>query len=292
MEIKEYQNYHEQKEHHQGKFPYNTYLCSIPLDFTEVPLHWHEEMELIYIKKGKGTIIVDFQEQLVEEGDFVVVLPGQLHEICQWENESMEYENIIFLAKMLYGIQEEVITEKYLRPILHRKWKVPSFFHKGEVGYDHIKGLLDRSDEIGKQLGDGYELLLKSLLYELFFQLYLCGSYFGKRKEKETNQALKKILKYVEQHYQEPIKIEDMAELVGFSESHFMRYMKQKMGQSFVEYLNDYRLTMASRMLLTSDTSVLSVATECGYSNLSYFNRLFKRKYHMTPREYRKGTDL
>ena len=62
MNILEYENYHEAKTHVELTFPYNTYLCSIPLDFSGVPLHWHDDMELIYIKKGCGHISVDFKE--------------------------------------------------------------------------------------------------------------------------------------------------------------------------------------------------------------------------------------
>ena len=54
MNINEYQNYHETKAHTSAEFPYNTYLCSIPLDFPGVPLHWHDEMELVVIKKGQA----------------------------------------------------------------------------------------------------------------------------------------------------------------------------------------------------------------------------------------------
>ena len=76
--------------------PYNTYLCSIPLDFPRVPLHWHDELELIYIKKGMGRITVDFREYKVKGPTLVLILPGQLHSIDQLEDAFMEYENIIF----------------------------------------------------------------------------------------------------------------------------------------------------------------------------------------------------
>ena len=59
MNLSEYQNYHETKSHTAEEFPYTTYLCSIPLDFTHVPPHWHMEIELIVIKKGRGTVTVD-----------------------------------------------------------------------------------------------------------------------------------------------------------------------------------------------------------------------------------------
>ena len=66
-----------------------------------------------------------------------------------------------------------------------------------------------------------------------------------------------------------------------------MRFFKQTMGMPFTAYLNDYRLTLAAKSLLETHNAVLEIASECGFENLSYFNRMFKKKYGMTPREYR-----
>ena len=85
------------------------------------------------------------------------------------------------------------------------------------------------------------------------------------------------------------ITIADISGEIGLSESHFMKYFKKTMGTSFIDYLNDYRLTKASRLLVTSENSVLEIAIETGFENLSYFIRLFKKKYSMTPNQYRKS---
>ena len=79
MQIPEYENYHETKSHSTPDFPYNAYICSIPLDFEKVPLHWHDEVEIIYIKKGRGRVTLDFTSLYVEAGDIIIVSPGQLH---------------------------------------------------------------------------------------------------------------------------------------------------------------------------------------------------------------------
>ena len=80
----------------------------------------------------------------------------------------------------------------------------------------------------------------------------------------------------------------DVAAACGFSESHFMRYFRKTMGASFVEYLKDYRLTMAARLLTTSDSTVLDVASAVGFDSLSWFNRAFKARYKMTPNQFRR----
>ena len=102
-------------------------------------------------------------------------------------------------------------------------------------------------------------------------------------------EKLKILLKYVEEHYAEPITVEKMARIAFYSKSHFMKFFKTHMETGFMEYLNDYRLTMAARLLLTTEDSILEVAAQSGFNNLSYFNRLFKRKYAQTPGQYRKA---
>ena len=101
--------YHEIKEHGKREFPFNIYPCSIPVDFSHVALHWHEEMEIIAVKKGKGRITVDTVSYPVEEGDILAVFPGQLHAISCGNGERMEYENIIFRLSMLMGIMETAV---------------------------------------------------------------------------------------------------------------------------------------------------------------------------------------
>ena len=128
MNILEYENYHEDKTHVELTFPYNTYLCSIPLDFSGVPLHWHDDMELIYIKKGCGHISVDFKEYHVTAPSLVLILPGQLHSIDQYMDESMEYENIIFSLSMLLPGKYDYTKEDFLTPLLTGRFTVPTVF--------------------------------------------------------------------------------------------------------------------------------------------------------------------
>ncbi len=288
MDIKEYENYHERKEHSRQTFPYNTYLCSMPLDFSEVPMHWHDEMEIIYIKKGRGMVSVEFDEGIVSGGEFVVVLPGQLHGIRSVPGESVEYENILFRPEILYGKKDDGLRQDFFNPLFQMKIVIPAFYGEEVPGYREIKEVLDGCDSICKEPVEGYELLLKSRLYLLIYHLCQTSGQRGRVKNSRPHEEMKLVLKYVELHYMEKITIADMAEVSGFSASHFMKYFKQNMGQSFIDYLNDYRLTMASRMLVASEASVLSIAQEVGIDNMSYFNRVFKRKFGMTPRDFRK----
>lgn len=292
MNILEYENYQEKKSHGSPLFPYNTYPCSIPLDFSHVPLHWHDELELIYIKKGTVTITVDFNPHTACAGTIALILPGQLHGIEQYGQELTEYENIIFHPNLLVSGKTDASSTDYLIPLLSGRISVPLLYTPDSPCYREIAACVDANDEICRTNPPGYELFIKSQLYMLFYILInRCRLMEPPKKDHRSLEKMKLILKYIENHYMDKITIADMAEEVSLSQSHFMKYFKNTMGTSFIDYLNEYRLTMASRLLVSSESSILDIASEVGFENLSYFNRIFKKRYEMTPREYRRRSE-
>ena len=121
MELEEYTQYQETKLHEKPGFAYETYLCTIPLDFDRVNLHWHDQMEVIYIKKGRGTVSVNLESYPVDAGCIVPVLPGELHAIDGVPDGPMEYENIIF------SLSSMDIVEFCQTLHLMRRWKLQKF---------------------------------------------------------------------------------------------------------------------------------------------------------------------
>ncbi len=290
MNILEYENYQEKKPQGDIAFPYITYPCTIPLDFKSVPLHWHEEMEIIYIKKGEGIVSIDLKNYDVSAGTLLFIIPGQLHSIEQKEDHRMEYENIIFDLGILMGQSIDPSSREYFKPLLDGKLTIPSIIEKNHPLYGAISACIDGCDNICQSYPVAYELAIKAQLFLLFHILFSrCTEKVTRHTNERSLEKMKLVLKYIENHYMEKISIEDIANEVALSQSHFMKFFKHTMGTSFIDYLNDYRLTMASRMLLGSEDAILNIAGECGYENLSYFNRMFKKHFGMTPREYRKN---
>jgi AraC-like DNA-binding protein len=291
MNILEYENYEEKKTHGESNFPYVTYVCSIPIDFTCVPNHWHNEFEIIYVKRGKGLISIDLDYYEVKAHDIILILPGQLHTIEQEGINVMEYENMIFSMDLLISKMDDACNTNFFMPMTKRLIQIPSILNADNCDYyDRLAECLNNIDEICKTFPKAYEFTIKSNLFQFF------GILFNKipkvslptMKKRKSLDKLKVIIKYVENNYANPITIEEIAALCNFSQSHFMKFFKSNMDVSFIEYLNNYRLTIASRLLISSSSSILAVAMESGFDNLSYFNRLFKKRYDMTPSEFRK----
>lgn len=287
MNTLEYENLYERKSHVSPQFPYNTYLCSIPLDFTLVPAHWHNDVELIVIKKGTGTISVDMEPQTVSAGDIILVRPGQIHSISQHDNDAMEYENILFRPDLLYSQNTDLRTLEYFDLYFNPEYDLPWHIDHSNSSHKELAECINAIDTLCSERPRYYELSVKAYLFQFFYLLFSGQKTPVYSTGRKSLDKVKQMIAYIEEHYMEPITVQSAADYMGFSNSHFMKFFKQNMHTTFTSYLNHYRLTIAGRLLLTTDDNILVISEKTGFNNLSYFNRLFKQYFHMTPREYR-----
>ena len=275
----------ETKQHGAVRFPFNLYPCTIPGDFPQVALHWQESMELVFVKRGAGLVQVGAVTYPAYRGDIFLFAPGTLHALRQAEGQRMEYENIIFELELLGGA-DDLCAERYLLPLQSGRMALQPRIIPGEAGYPQAAACLQEAEEANKVKTAGYELAIKGAL--LRFLSILIGQHGTPLPADTTDtRRLKTVLQLIEAEYATPLRIEDAAEACGCSQSHFMRWFKKMTGQGFTAYLNDHRLNLAAELLRITDATVLDIAGRVGFDNLSYFNRLFKRRYGMTPREYR-----
>ena len=133
----------------------------------------------------------------------------------------------------------------------------------------------------------GYELLIKGALLR-FLALLLAQGKQQLPTETADTRRLKTVLQWLSAQYAEDLHVADAAAVCSFSASHFMRWFRQMTGQSFIAFLKEYRLNAAAEALHTTEETVLTIASRCGFENLSYFNRAFKAHFGLTPREHRK----
>lgn len=276
----------ETKHHGEVRFPFNIYPCTIPGDFRQVAVHWQDSMELVYIKRGSGLVQTGAQVCTAQSGDIFVLTPGTLHAIRQTESCTMEYENIIFDVELLGGT-EDLCAEKYLLPLQSGRLALPEHITPDEVWYPQTAACLKEAEEANRCKQFGYELCIKGALLR-FLALLIAQSKALPPAEKASTQRLRAVLQWISAHYSEPVCVADAAALCQCSPNHFMRWFRQMTGQTFIIFLREYRLNAAAEALRTTEDTILSISEQCGFENLSYFNREFKAHFGMTPREYRK----
>ena len=276
----------ETKHHGEVRFPFNICPCTIPGDFRQVAVHWQDSMELVYIKRGSGLVQTGAQVCTAQSGDIFVLTPGTLHAIRQAESCTMEYENIIFDVELLGGA-EDLCAEKYLLPLQSGRLALPEHITPDEAWYPQAADCLKEAEEANRCKQFGYELCIKGALLR-FLALLIAQSKALPPAEKASTQRLRAVLQWISAHYSEPVCVADAAALCQCSPNHFMRWFRQMTGQTFIIFLREYRLNAAAEALRTTEDTILSISEQCGFENLSYFNREFKAHFGMTPREYRK----
>ena len=278
----------EKKRHGDILFPFNIYPCTIPGDFPSVALHWHRNMEVIFVKKGRMYAQIGMQSAEVSRGDICILPPGALHGLRAMEGERAEYENIIFDPELLGSGAADICAMQYLVPLAAGQLLQSMLLRPGEAGYEAVSASLVRAEQLSEARPAGFEMGVKAELLGLVFQL-MQMQLQQPNPELPGTARLKKALGYIQSEYARPITVEEMANVCGCSASHFMRWFRSMTGERFVSYLNEYRLAEAAQRLRGSEEKILTIAQDVGFESLSNFNHQFKLRYNMTPREYRQG---
>lgn len=271
--------------------PFSYYDCKMPDNLPDCLLHWHEEAEINLIRKGDASYQIDQQTYIGEAGDLFFIAPNTLHAVHRILDHTMESDTLVFHFRMLGYDSLDQCTLSFLRPLFCGAAVPLAKISPDHPAYPLLLSCIDQLFSCVKKQESYFELELKELLYHFLFLLYRCGCI---THTKNTPSALthtdkiKHSLQYIQEHYRDPITVEQMAQLCHFSKSHFMTFFKHAVGMSCMNYIIQLRLRAALGYLKTTDMAISDIALECGFNNLSNFNRLFKEHFQCSPKEYRK----
>jgi len=256
-------------------------------EFSVIRANKHYELNLI--TSGRGKRIVGNNISTFENSDLILLGPDlpHRHEISEPErNNSPEclvlYISEILVKNDLIQIPElksiQGLFSRALSGIAFKGFDVNTIFHQIELLIDlqGIESFISLINLLKTLAGiEEYEIL--SLTPELPVSLY-----------KDLDQ-IKKVYDYVLRNIQENITLETAAELLHMAPGSFCRFFKKRTGKSFIQYLKDVRISVASRMLSQTEKPISQICLESGYNNLANFNFYFKKIMKMTPSEYRKN---
>lgn len=258
-----------------------------------MPKHSHDFIEINYVKEGHGYHYIEDDVIPVKKGDLFILPIGTSH---VFRPSSYELSNTLIVINCVF--LPEAVSEQLtflpqntnLHHCLHEpsKLKKPWFYYE-----DRSSKLLDLFDTLlveRKLRGPGYEALLTSLLVQLL--VYLYRTELPEDYEQRTPNKIKEIIQFMKANYAEKITVQSAADLVYLSPSHVQRLFREATGRTFTQYLQNIRIEKSCELLQNTMMSVQEVANQVGYQDLKFFHALFRKKTGLTPREYRKRSQM
>ena len=268
------------------EFPYEFHHIDSEHPRYVMSYHWHVEFEVIRILKGAFLVTLDEKTFRADAGDVIFIHGGVLHSGIP--EDGCVYQCIVFdLNSLLRGFT--VITP-YLQKIFQRE--VIVFHHFSSLQQDAVAAVNDIFDAF-RDRESGYEMVVIGQFYH-FFGIVLGKHYYlesitRKRRDYRRVVQLKQVIEYIEKNYAKQITLADLAGAVSMSPRYFCRFFSEMTHQSPMDYLNRQRIEQACFQLAAADESITEVAYKCGFNDLSYFIRTFRKYKGVTPGKYKRG---
>lgn len=282
----------EKRKHGHAMLPLETYKLTFEKGLAKIYLHWHAEMEFIYIVAGSGNFKLGLDQVQVTAGDLLVIPPHTIHGAFKIDDTPFSCHSVVFDLKMLQSFQADLTYMNYILPIISGGVSTPFVLRDDDEQrqmVDCINGII-RSNE-KKQLA--YELELKAELFRLFALLFknkhLKLGMTTKQAQCNKIDVLKRVVGYIHINYPKKMTINELAQLSGYSEYHFMRFFKLHVAMTVFEYIRTVRLDFAARQLLETDKSITEISFASGFETVTYFTKSFREKYSISPSKYRKN---
>lgn len=264
------------------------YLVDRYKDRFTFPVHRHKEYELNFLANCKGARRV-VGDSVEETGEYDLALLGNGIE-HGWEQHECSNDKIreitIQFSTDLFG--ESFLSKNQLssvRKMLERSSNGIVFSSESIMKvYKHL-------DELTK-IDNGFQgmIALITILHELAEDgnyRVLSTSAFASTEPACDSRRVRKVQEYINKGYKEEIRLQDLADLVGMTPTAFSRFFKLRTGKSISDYVIDVRLGHATRMLVDSTTTIAEICYDCGFNNISNFNRIFKKKKGNSPKVFR-----
>ena len=281
--------------YHQSLF-----VCEHIFTMTQESFHRHEYMQINYIAGGNG--YCEFEDGIARftQGSCFIIPPYVPHRIILGAQvKNVKVYEVEFMTDFIFPPSHEIRDmEAYSDFIcLGMKEDVPGEYSKHIMNLEgrtqeKVESLiLDALEEYQKR-ESGYETVMRSLILHLL--TILGRKYSSSTQESEEDRYKKhrqdvlKVMDYIHKNYDKDITLEELSRLANYSSSYFSSLFKAVTSNSYLEYLNHYRIKKSMELLKNTDKKVIDIAVSVGFQNVSNFNRMFKNMIGMSPTDYRK----
>ncbi len=249
--------------------------------------HWHSDLEIIYLLNGKAEIILEGEKIQLVQGEFIVIDANRVYELLCRESFmqiSVHVDRNFLMERLGFDQESDQVSHLYL-------------CSRQELTHELLQPYLEICD-LFKELvplyitaPEGYRLKTESIVLDILYRIVRYFSVPLYRDDivemSEGTKRVQQFLDYIEEHYQEPLTLQDPASEFGLSREHFSRIFKKSIGVNFSEHLTNVRISHFYHDLISTDEPVLELLEKHGITNYKHFLRKFRSIYHRSPREIR-----
>lgn len=236
-----------------------------------VPPHLHEAIEMVYVTEGSVELGVGQELYHLEKGDFGIVFPNVIHHYQVFESGR---------NRAVYLFAEPTFFASYMEELQGCCPKIP-IIKKDKISPDieYVVNQLVKQEEYNGRLAKAY---VQIILAHVFTEMDIIS-----RETVGTDDIIYNAVEYVAKNFRDEITLEKMAYDLCVSKYVLSRMFAKTFHCNFNKYVNGIRLSYAQAILQDSKESITNIALDCGFESQRTFNRVFKERFKMTPREFR-----
>lgn len=254
--------------------------------------HWaySNHFRIGLVMEGTLTLHAGSQTALVHAGDGFFINTQVRHLFTTATNDPVLLYSVSFHPRIIGGSADSVYWQKYINPLSSNSSYPLQVFHKQETSDEEsLQHILHVLRTLQYRI-PGYELLVRNELSFVILDLIGRQSFEQNsisRKQLRNEERIHHMLQYIEQHYAEPISLQDLSSSISISVSECIRCFKDTLMMTPINYIRMFRLIKAEEQILHTNKTISEIAYDCGFPEPSYFNRCFKKQYKQTPLQYR-----
>ena len=277
----------ENKPHGTKDDPFSTYHIENAGRSFQIPVHWHDEFEIIYVRSGFLAVSISGESYIGKTGDAFVVSSGNLH-LMGSQTGTVDYYTFLFPLKYISFRTDDMLDEKLLEPLNSGHLMICPRVK------DTAKELCEQLIEIYEAKKDESESKIttqvrtKIILLQFILEMWKKG-FVIENDTSGRNTVEKEMVSYIQQNFTGKISLREFGEQFHLSEKYISRYFKEHFHITLSQYVTYLRLEHAKQLLQDTDIPVTDVAMQSGYQNVSYFIRSFQKAYAVSPLKYRKN---
>mgnify|MGYP005756075809 CR=1 FL=1 len=289
MQIKTNEFQKEIKEHGDFYFPFLVSKEKLSLYESGTFLwHWHPEIELTLISKGKMAYKVNHDSFILTQGQALFGNSNTLHTGYMLDNIDCEYYSITFEPKLIYGYDNSNVYIKYIKPILQNYSLSAIHFDNSLPWHQEIIQIIKNIIKIELKKYSAYELDIHSYLSHFWKILFLNNNItIDVPSDKNKYDRIRDIVAYIEKNYATQITLDDISQSIHICKSECSRFFKKYMNITLFEFISQYRIEKSINYLINTNYSIIEIANLVGYNDSNYYAKVFHKIKGCSPKHYR-----